>query len=258
MTVALHIQGLRKSFGGVMAVDDVSTHVAPGECVALIGPNGAGKTTLINLISGLIKQDGGSIHLHDTAIHHLPAHRRIRHGLSRTFQITAPYHRLTVRMNMAITLAAQQTGATWRWSGSWPASIDAAADAWLTRLDLQSHADDLAGTLAYGDQKRLELGLALATEPTLLLLDEPMAGVSHEDRSSLMTQAKAVLEQDKPGAILFTEHDMATVFSHADRILVLDQGRLIAADTPEKIANNDQVQRIYLGQSGASHMVGAG
>ena len=253
MSGLLHLKGLTKSFGGVRAVDDVSVTIEPGQSVALIGPNGAGKTTLINLLSGLITPDKGDIQLGATPLHHLPAHRRIKAGLGRTFQITAPFKRLTVHTNMALTLAAQQSGFTNRWLRRWPGAVDDAAHEWLKRIGLEHQANNTAGILAYGDQKRLELGLALATNPQLLLLDEPMAGVSQHDRDDLMTLAlgtlKSPLEAEQNRAVLFTEHDMATVFSHADRILVLAQGKLIADGTPDAIAADADVQDIYLGKA---------
>lgn len=251
MTALLNLTDITKDFGGVRAVDGINLAITPGECVALIGPNGAGKTSLMNIISGLIKPDQGTIALAGKPITHLAAHKRVRQGLGRTFQITATYKRLSVLNNIAVSLAAQRPGLTVRFWSAWPASVKTDAMIWLEKLSLADKADQLAGNLAYGDQKRLDIGMALTSQPKLLLLDEPMAGVSQQDRHGLMSLAKSlVMDQAASNGILFTEHDMAMVFRHADRVLVMNQGQLIANGTPDDIAADKEVQRLYLGQQG--------
>lgn len=249
MTALLELTNISRDFGGVRAVDGVSFSLEPGCRTALIGPNGAGKTSLMNILSGLIRADQGQIRLNGKRIDRLTADRRAHHGIGRTFQITNVYKRLSVRDNLAISLAARNPGDTFRWWRGWSRNTAQEALVWAERLGLATLADKPAGLLAYGDQKRLDIGLALIGRPRLLLLDEPMAGVTQQDRESLMTLATDLLaEGAEQAGILFTEHDMNTVFQQADRILVLDHGRLIADGTPDQIARDASVQRLYLGQ----------
>ncbi len=249
MTALLELDNITKDFGGVRAVDGVSFSLEPGTRTALIGPNGAGKTSLMNILSGLVMADHGSIRLNGERVETLAAHKRMRYGLGRTFQITNIYKRLSVRDNLAISLAAQRRGYTFQWWRGWSKATTQEAMVWAERLGLASQAERPASLLAYGDQKRLDIGLALISKPQLLLLDEPMAGVTQQDRQSLMTLARDLLaEHTEQAGMLFTEHDMNTVFQQAERILVLDHGRIIADGKPDDIARDQTVQRLYLGQ----------
>ena len=249
MTV-LAVTGLRKSFDGVSAVSDVSFSVAAGEMLALIGPNGAGKTTCFNMLGGQLRPDGGAIHLdgHPTtglsprAIWHL--------GVGRTFQITATFASMTVAENVQMALISR-AGHVWH---AWrPARHDQAAPAaaLLAQLGLADQADRAAGLLAYGDLKRLELAVALASQPRLLLMDEPTAGMAPAERTALMRLTRR-LATERRLAVLFTEHDMDVVFGTADRILVMDRGALIAEGDGPAIRANPQVRAVYLGTGATS------
>ena len=248
-TPLLSVEHLTKRFGGIAACDDVSFHLMAGERLALIGPNGAGKTTCFNLLSGLLKPDSGTISVNGCDITRQPAHRRISTGMARTFQIAMPYRQLRVIENVALALAGQQRRGSWRLFTSLPADQFEQAAGILDRIGLPHLADMRAENLAYGDQKRLEIAMVMAAKPRLLLLDEPMAGITNHERAALMAQARALseAEQETSAAILFTEHDMDIVFDHATRIIVLDHGRIIADGKPEEIADNALVQNIYLG-----------
>ncbi len=220
--------------------------MAAGELVALIGPNGAGKTTCFNLVNGQLAPDAGTITLSGTRIDRLPPRAIARMGVGRTFQVAATFASMTVRENVQLALLAH--------SGD-HLSIGARAtdlrcteaDALLERVRMTRFAGQGCATLAYGDAKRVELALALAGAPRLLLMDEPTAGMSPRSRDRLM-QLAAGLARDEGIAILFTEHDMDVVFGHADRIIVLDHGRILAEGTPGAIRANADVQRVYLGE----------
>ena len=242
----LRVRHLSKAFGGVDAVHDVSFGVAPGELVALIGPNGAGKTTCFNLVNGQLAADAGTVMLGDRRIDGLPPRAIARLGVGRTFQVAATFASMTVRENAQIALLAHAgalrsvlTRATRR--------LRADADALLARVGVAKLADLGCATLAYGDAKRVELALALAGSPRLLLMDEPTAGMSPRSRGRLM-QLAADLAREQNIAVLFTEHDMDVVFGHADRVIVLDRGRLIAEGTPEAIRTDPRVRAVYLGE----------
>ena len=248
MTI-LSVQGLRKSFGGVQAVADVSFDVAPGEMLALIGPNGAGKSTCFNMLNGQIRPDAGTIRLGPRDITGLPPRRVARQGVGRTFQITATFASMTVRENVQLALLAHHRG-IWHFLRPLAAQYRVEADTLLERLDMLPQADRAAGILAYGDLKRLELAVALAGQPRLLLMDEPTAGMAPAERVALMRLARD-LATTTGLAILFTEHDMDVVFGTADRILVLNRGELIAAGDADAIRANPAVRAVYLG-SGAT------
>jgi branched-chain amino acid transport system ATP-binding protein len=236
---------LRRSFGGQLAVDDVSFAVAPAEMLALIGPNGAGKSTCFNMLGGQLRPDSGRVALDGADITGLPPRAIARLGVGRTFQITATFGSMTLRENvqMALLAARRQAWRAWR---PVRAQHAAEADALLESVELLPQAARFAAVLAYGDLKRLELAVALANDPRLLLMDEPTAGMAPAERVALM-QLTRRLATDRGVAVLFTEHDMDVVFSTADRILVLNRGVLIAAGTGAEIRADARVREVYLG-----------
>ena len=241
----LAIDHLSKAFGGVNAVVDVSFCVNAGERVALIGPNGAGKTTCFNIVNGQLAPDAGTVSLQGERIERLPPRDIARRGVGRTFQVAATFASMTVRENVQMALIARangQSAVTSRAVGL----LRAEADALLERVRMTKFADQGCATLAYGDAKRVELALALAGGPRLLLMDEPTAGMSPRSRGRLMDLASSLARQERI-AVLFTEHDMDIVFGHADRVIVLDRGRIIAEGTPDEIRANARVQAVYLG-----------
>ena len=243
--VVLAVDHLAKSFGGVEAVRDVSFAVAAGEIVAMIGPNGAGKTTCFNLVNGQLAPDAGSVTLLGQRIDGLPPRTIARAGVGRTFQVAATFASMTVRENVQMALiahAGKQRGILAR---ATDLHVDE-ADALLGRVGMAALADQGCATLAYGDAKRIELALALANAPKLLLMDEPTAGMSTRARNRLMRLVGDLARGDRI-AMLFTEHDMDVVFGHADRVIVLDRGRIIAEGTPDAIRADPRVQAVYLG-----------
>jgi branched-chain amino acid transport system ATP-binding protein len=242
--VVLRAAGLVKSFGGVKAVRDVSFAVAAGEVVALIGPNGAGKTTCFNLVNGQLAPDRGTVVLGDRRIDGLPPRAIARLGVGRTFQVAATFASMTVRENVIVALAAH--AGVHRRFGPAGAKFHADADRLLERVRMSRFADHGCATLAYGDGKRVELALALAGEPRLLLMDEPTAGMSPRSRGRVMELA-AALARERGIAVLFTEHDMDVVFGYADRVIVLDHGSIIAEGPPAAIRADSRVQEVYLG-----------
>jgi branched-chain amino acid transport system ATP-binding protein len=245
MTIALLVVGLKKSFGGVSAVRGIDFHVNAGEAVALIGPNGAGKTTCFNLINGQLKPDEGRVTLFGTDITGRTPDSLFRAGVARTFQITATFPTMTVRENVQVALASHARQATSLF-GLATSRFATRADELLTDVGLDTQSARACSELAYGDLKRLELAVALANEPRLLLMDEPTAGMSPDERDGLMRLAVRVCYERKL-ALLFTEHDMDVVFTHADRIIVMNRGRLIAEGTPDEVKANEEVRSVYLG-----------
>ena len=242
---ALVVRGLSKSYGGVEALRGVSFDVAAGELVAIIGPNGAGKTTCFNLLNGQLAPDAGEIELGGQSLVGRAPRGVWRLGVGRTFQITATFGSMTVRENVQMAVLSHER----RLSSPFAAFSTLAAseaDALLARLGMQQEADKPCAELAYGDLKRVELAMALANRPRLLLMDEPTAGMAPEERSELMTLA-AGLARSEGIAVLFTEHDMDVVFGHADRVLVLYSGELIASGPPAEIRADPRVQEVYLG-----------
>jgi len=248
-TPLLSAEGLAKAFGGVRAVDGVSFALAPGEMLALIGPNGAGKTTCFNLVSGQMRADAGTVRLGGVALDGLPARRIARLGLARTFQIAAVCASLTVAENIQLALMAR-AGLAANLLALARLRLRAEADALLARLGLAALAEVPCGALAYGDVKRVELAAALATAPRILLMDEPTAGMAPAERGALMAHIRAEAKAAGLG-VLFTEHDMDAVFGHADRVLVMDRGRLIADGPPEAVRADARVRAVYLGEEGA-------
>ncbi len=242
---ALVVSGLQKRFGGVMAVAGISFAVAPGEMLALIGPNGAGKSTCFNMLNGQLRPDGGRVMLAGRDITGLAPRRVFRLGVGRTFQITATFASMTVRENvqMALLSHAGEIRRFWRPAAAMHA---AEAQALLARVGMDGQAHRAAGVLAYGDLKRLELAVALAHAPRLLLMDEPTAGMAPAERVALMRLARD-LATTGGLAVLFTEHDMDVVFDVADRILVLARGELIAEGDAAAIRADTRVRQVYLG-----------
>jgi branched-chain amino acid transport system ATP-binding protein len=245
MKLALEVVGLKKSFGGLAAVKGVDFTVNAGEAVALIGPNGAGKTTTFNLINGQLQPDAGRVNLHGVDITSRPPDALFRMGVARTFQITATFASMTVQENVQMALMSHKRAATSLFARAHRMFADPARDL-LQQLGLADQANRAAAELAYGDLKRLELAMAFANAPTLLLMDEPTAGMAPAERDALMRLAvNACRERDV--ALLFTEHDMDVVFGFADRVIVMNRGRVIAQGAPDEVRVNEEVREVYLG-----------
>ena len=246
----LAAETLEKSFRGNKAVRGVSFAVAAGEMLALIGPNGAGKSTCFNMLSGQLRPDAGRVRFEGRDITGLRPRRIWRLGVGRTFQITATFASMTVRENVQMALLSHHRD-LWRMWCPARARHGAAADALLQPLGLAPMAEVAAGVLAYGDLKRLELAMALAHGPRLLLMDEPTAGMAPAERTALMRLTRE-LAVARGIAVLFTEHDMDIVFSVADRILVLHEGALIAEGDGAAIRADARVRAVYLGSGETS------
>jgi branched-chain amino acid transport system ATP-binding protein len=242
----LQVTDLAKAFDGVRAVDGVTFDVAAGELVALIGPNGAGKTTCFNLVNGQLKPDAGAIRLAGRHIEGESPKVVAGLGVGRTFQVAATFASMTVRENVVLALLAHAGKHSAMFSGLL-SEFDEQANALLARVGCLELADTHCATLAYGNAKRVELALALAGEPKLLLMDEPTAGMAQNSRGKLMRLASALAKRDRI-AVLFTEHDMDVVFGFADRVIVLDRGLIIAQGTPDVIRADPRVQAVYLGE----------
>jgi branched-chain amino acid transport system ATP-binding protein len=243
----LETHGLAKRFGGVRAVAGVDLAMPRGEIRALIGPNGAGKTTFFNMLTGQLRADAGEVRFKGERLSGLQPHAVWRRGVSRTFQITATFPTLTALENVQVALFSHG-GRTYSLLGR-AAGLDVdAARALLDQVGLAAQAGRVAGTLAYGDLKKLELAVALANDPALLLLDEPTAGMAPAERGALMALTERIA-RERGLTVLFTEHDMDVVFSIADRIMVLHQGRVIAEGRPEDVRADPQVQQVYLGEA---------
>ena len=242
----LQVTGLRKSFGGVEAVAGVSLSLARGEIRALIGPNGAGKSTLFNILAGQLRADAGVVEFCGRAITGLPPHAVARRGVGRTFQITATFASLTALENVEAARLSRRRRSAALWTSAAHVERERAT-ALLAEVGLSEQAGRPAAVLAYGDLKKLELAIALAGEPTLLLLDEPTAGMAVAERGALMALA-ASIARERQLTVLFTEHDMDVVFAVADRIVVLHEGRVIADGPPAAVREDRQVQAVYLGE----------
>jgi branched-chain amino acid transport system ATP-binding protein len=241
----MEVRNVWKTFGGVQAVAGVSFSLFPGDLQAVIGPNGAGKSTLFNLLTGQLVCDRGRILFRGERIDGMPPHAICRKGIGRTFQVPATFRSLTVRENVRAALLSKQGRSCNLLAG--PArSVDEAAVALLAQVGLVGYSEHGCGTLSLGDLKRMELALALAGAPALLLLDEPAAGMSVDERGDLMALvARVVREQNL--TVLFTEHDMDVVFAAATKLLVMHQGRVLAEGAPSEVRQNPEVQRVYLG-----------
>ena len=241
----LRIENLVRRFGGIVATDNLSLDIARGELHAIIGPNGAGKTTLISQLIGQLRPTAGTIRFAGQDVTHLPAWKRSRLGLARSFQITSLLPNFTAADNVALAAQARD-GHSFRFFGNAREEkpLRAAARAALERVGLLDRADVMVSRLSHGEQRELELAVALATKPQLLLLDEPMAGLGVTE-SARMVKLLAELRQEV--TIVLVEHDMNAVFALADRITVLVYGRVIASDVPAAIRSNEEVKRAYLG-----------
>jgi branched-chain amino acid transport system ATP-binding protein len=242
---ALRVERLCKSYRGFLAVKDVSFSLAPGELLALIGPNGAGKTTCFNMINGQIPPTSGEIHIFDRRAGGLSPRAIGRLGVGRTFQVAATFGSMTLAENVQTALLARN-GELWPSLRSGVRRRRDEAVAILALVGMADDADRLTAEIAYGDVKRLDLAMALAGEPRLLLMDEPAAGMSPSERRGLMALTER-LARERGIGVLFTEHDMDVVFGHADRLLVLNRGELIAEGKPEEVRARQDVRDIYLG-----------
>jgi branched-chain amino acid transport system ATP-binding protein len=241
----LQVQGLGKSFGGNRAVDGISFEVAPGELLALIGPNGAGKSTTFNMVNGQLRPDAGSIKLAGVELIGRKPREIWKRGVGRTFQIAETFASLTVVENVQMALLSADAKLFSLFTKAAAHKRDEAM-ALLDQVGMQAQADRPCSVLAYGDVKRVELAIALANAPKLLLMDEPTAGMAPKERNELMTLTKRLVVE-RNLAVLFTEHSMDVVFAHADRLIVLARGRLIAEGTAAQIRENPQVQAVYFG-----------
>jgi branched-chain amino acid transport system ATP-binding protein len=241
----LEVRGLTKQFGALRASDGIDFDVAEGETHAVIGPNGAGKTTFISQLAGNLRPDSGTVRFAGADITALPAPRRARLGLARSFQITSVYPDFSALHNVALAIQARSGHSFrfWRDARTDPVLIEPARKI-LTDLGLGGRGHVLAGNLAHGEQRQLEVAIALATAPRLLLLDEPMAGMGIEESQRMIALLSSLKRKH---TIILVEHDMDAVFRLADRVSVLVYGRVIATDTPERIRANEEVRRAYLG-----------
>jgi branched-chain amino acid transport system ATP-binding protein len=242
---ALSIRALSKAFGGVHAVRDVSFDIKPGEFLAMIGPNGAGKSTCFNMINGQLKPDSGEIRLGDDNIAGLHPRDIWRLGVGRTFQVAATFGSMTVAENVQMALISHHKEI----HKVWPAAASLHRDRALALLDhvgMKAEADRASRELAYGDVKRVELAIALANDPKLLLMDEPTAGMAPRERNELIALVKRLVVE-RGISVLFTEHSMDVVFAFADRIIVLARGRLIADGDAAAIRDDAKVQEVYFG-----------
>jgi branched-chain amino acid transport system ATP-binding protein len=242
----LGVEKVKKSFDGFVAIDGVSFSIPKGEICSIIGPNGAGKTTLFNLITGHLPVDEGKLTFKGLDITSRPPHQICRLGVGRSFQRTNIFPRLTVFQNIQAAVLVHR-GKSLTFFRPVESFFKEETEEILRRVGLQEYAQTVSGSLSYGFQKQLELGIALASEPELLLLDEPTAGMSAQETHQTM-ELIGKITREKGLTLLFTEHDMEVVFSISQRIMVLHQGRLIAGGTPEEVHENPEVQKVYLGE----------
>jgi branched-chain amino acid transport system ATP-binding protein len=249
MNDLLRVEHLAKSFGGVAAVVDVSFTLKEGELLALIGPNGAGKSTCFNLLNGQTYPDSGRIFLGADEITSVPPRRIWRLGVGRTFQVTQSYASMSVIENVQMALLSHHR----RLFSLWPRAADLYVEEAIELLRVVGMAEQAwrpCAILAYGDLKRVELAVALANEPRLLLMDEPTAGMAARERGALMALTAEIVRERRIG-VLFTEHDMDVVFGHAHRVIVLDHGRVIASGSPAAVRSDPAVRKVYLGSGAA-------
>jgi branched-chain amino acid transport system ATP-binding protein len=251
----LSVERLSKSFGGVVAAREVTFAVEAGKLIAIIGPNGAGKSTIFNMIGGQLAPDAGRVLLAGQDITGLAPRRIWRQGLARTFQVAQTFLSLSVAENvqMALISLARRTRAWWP---DMQGLFRDEALSLLTRVGMVENADRPCSELAYGDVKRVELAIALAAAPKLLLMDEPTAGMAARERAQLM-ELVAGIARERAIGVLFTEHDMDAVFGYADHVLVLVRGEIIASGLPEEVRANARVREVYLGGTGADLRLGA-
>jgi branched-chain amino acid transport system ATP-binding protein len=245
----LEVKAVSKRFGNLVALRDISLSVQEGELRAIIGPNGAGKTTLFNLISGFFPPTTGTVAFDGRDITTLPAHKRVTLGIARTFQITEIFPELSVFENVRISTEVTDGYRLRPWlSQAETAAVHRQVEQTLELTGLSARSDRLVGELAHGDQRAAEIAMALALRPRLLLFDEPTAGMGEQETYDI-TQLIRRLHRDNKFTIVLIEHDMRVIFHLADRITVLDQGKLLAEGTPEEIAANEAVQAAYLGKA---------
>jgi len=247
MTVALATNGLNKSFGSLVVASDIAFSLPKGERYALIGPNGAGKTTLINLLTGMLKPDAGQILLDGDEISAQPPAARVRRGLVRTFQINSLFPKITAldAVTLAVCERRGEAGVWWRGLSRYGEAVEEAHTI-LTSLRLDHVERTITKELAYGQQRLLEIALALATKPKVLLLDEPAAGVPKDESGDLFA---AIDGLSRDLSILFIEHDMNLVFRFSTRIIVMVSGRILVEGTPAQIASDQRVREVYLGKA---------
>jgi branched-chain amino acid transport system ATP-binding protein len=247
MSIALETKGLEKAFGGLKVTRDLSLKIEQGARHALIGPNGAGKTTVINLLTGVLQPSAGRILLEDNDITDLPVHVRVLRGLSRTFQINQLYSDLTPieTIGLAVSERLGRGGDWWRVMGTRD-DVNGEIAENLARFHLLDVMNEPTATLPYGKQRLLEIAVAIATKPRVLLLDEPAAGVPESERHDIL---KAVAALPRDVTVLLIEHDMDLVFSFADRISVLVNGALLVEGAPDEVARDNRVKAVYLGEA---------
>lgn len=241
----LRVRNLSKAFGGVKAVDDVSFDLPAGQLLALLGPNGAGKSTCFNMVNGQLRPDSGSVLFDGRELTGLPPRDIWRMGVGRTFQIAATFASMTVIENVQMALLSRERKIFHFWRPATSFYRDEAFEL-LAQVGMEAQADRPCGVLAYGDVKRVELAIALANRPRLLLMDEPTAGMAPDERNALMALTRKLVVERNIG-VLFTEHSMDVVFSYADRMIVLARGKLIAEGDGESVRNNPKVQEVYFG-----------
>ncbi len=245
MREVLAVKGLVKRFGAFRAVGGVGLSLQAGEMLAMIGPNGAGKSTCFNMINGQLRPDAGRVELLGREITGHAPHRIARRGLARTFQVAATFGSMTVAENVEAALCVADRRGASLWPGRRRRYRDRALGL-LERVGIAPQAERQCGLLAYGDVKRVDLAIALAQAPKVLLMDEPTAGMAPGERAQLMSLVSEIARDDGI-AVLFTEHDMDVVFGHAQRILVLDRGRVLTAGPPDQVRADPRVREIYLG-----------
>jgi branched-chain amino acid transport system ATP-binding protein len=245
MGKVLEVHELAKSFGGVEAVKNLSFYLNEGQLLAMIGPNGAGKSTCFNLINGQLRPDSGKVVILGKKINRYPPRQVWKLGVGRTFQITSTFASMTVLENIKMAILSVHRRTKSLFGSVSKLFTDESMDL-LKLVGIEDQHDRACGVLAYGDLKRVELAVALANKPKLLLMDEPTAGMGPAERQSLMELTSNIVRTRNIG-VLFTEHDMDVVFTHADRIIVLNRGELVAEGTPGEVRENDKVQEIYLG-----------
>jgi branched-chain amino acid transport system ATP-binding protein len=243
MEIALKVNNLKKSFGGLPAINGVSLEVAPGERRLIIGPNGAGKTTLFNLITGDLPTDGGSIALFQTELTRLATHRRVHLGLGRTYQIITLFPKDTLEHNIALSLLGLRK-LRWNTFGTIPPGLYEEARAVLKRVGLEALAKRPVSEVAYGDKRRVEIAMALAQAPKVLLLDEPLAGLSREERVAVKALIAAI---PRDVTVVMIEHDMDTALDMAERITVLHYGSVIVEGSRAEVVADPRTREVYLG-----------
>jgi branched-chain amino acid transport system ATP-binding protein len=241
----LELDGLTKRFGELTAVDDVSRSIDADDLTALIGPNGAGKTTMYNLMTGTLSPTSGEVRFRGEDITPLDPHERVHRGLGRSYQVTNVFDGLSVRRNIRAPIIARSKQ-RWNLLGSTTEEIESETDRVLELVGLEDIENTTCSALSYGDKRRVEIGVALATDPNLILLDEPTAGMNPSETERMVDLVES-LDEGTDKSFFMTEHDIDIIFSVASRILVLDRGEIIADGTPEEIRQNERVQSAYLG-----------